>query len=140
VKFVKGDVTQPSSGSTRIIAHLCNNARIWKDPVSLAISARWPEPEESFFKQSSLLGTIKVVSVDQDTMVANLFGQEGPDPGELPLEAVEYCFKTLAHFARMYEASVHLSRSPGILAREWDKVEAFVVTAFEGIDLNVYDA
>lgn len=139
MKIIQGDVTAPGPEGTRIIAHICNNVRQWHDPVAQAISERWPEPEASFYRHANLLGTIKVVTVDESLLVANLFGQDGEDPGRLPMEAAEYCFRTLAHFARMYDASVHLARSPGILARQWDNVSEVIDQTFAGVDLYIYD-
>lgn len=105
----------------------------------MAISQRWAEPEQSFYRQGNLLGTIKVVTVEQDVLVANLFAQEGPDPGELPRETLEICLKTVAHFADMYAASVHLARAPGILQREWEQAADLIAGTLDQIELYVYD-
>lgn len=48
LQFIQGDATDPQAKGNRIIAHICNNLGGWGKGFVLAISERWPQPEEEY--------------------------------------------------------------------------------------------
>jgi len=50
INYIKGDATVPQAKGTKIIAHICNNLGGWGKGFVLAVSKRWPEPEQEYRK------------------------------------------------------------------------------------------
>ena len=48
LKIIKGDATSPQAKGVKIIAHICNDRGGWGKGFVVAISRRWPEPEEAY--------------------------------------------------------------------------------------------
>ena len=48
LKIIKGDATSPQAKGNRIVAHVCNDLGKWGKGFVMAVSARWPEPEEAY--------------------------------------------------------------------------------------------
>ena len=97
IHYVKGDATAPQGEGPKIIAHVCNDRGGWGAGFVLAISKRWPEPEEAYrawskgrFKprpgyaiigpQTFTLGSVQFVSVNLGLAVANMVAQRGYGP------------------------------------------------------------
>jgi len=47
INYVRGDATVPSVKGVKVIAHVCNDSGGWGKGFVLALSRRWPEPEEA---------------------------------------------------------------------------------------------
>jgi hypothetical protein len=82
ITHLTGDATRPSGQGRKIIAHICNDQGRWGKGFVVAISARWPEPEEiycTWFDENAEfeLGAVQFVQVERDIFVANMIGQEG---------------------------------------------------------------
>ncbi len=94
ITYVKGDATAPLGDGPKIIAHICNDVGGWGAGFVVAISKRWPEPEEAYrawakgrFRprpgcaiigpQTFALGSVQFVSVAPQLAVANMIAQRG---------------------------------------------------------------
>ena len=70
IEYVVGDATAPSGGSSRIIAHVCNDDGGWGNGFVVAVSRRWREPEaayRSWYRERATndfaLGAVQLVPV-----------------------------------------------------------------------------
>lgn len=48
IRYVRGDATVPSVKGVKVIAHVCNDIEGWGKGFVVAISRRWPEPEQAY--------------------------------------------------------------------------------------------
>ena len=48
INYVSGDATDPQGDGPKVIAHVCNNIGAWGAGFVLAVSARWPQPEQEY--------------------------------------------------------------------------------------------
>lgn len=153
ITFRNGDATLPGGDGPKIIAHVCNDVGGWGAGFVLALSNRWPEPEQSYrawHRNSSTndfdLGALQLVSVAPDLWVANIVGQQGihaTDEGP-PIRywAIEAGLADLAGEASAMAATVHMPRiGCGLAGGEWPAVEAIIERTLlaAGIAVTVYD-
>ncbi|HEY4003101.1 MAG TPA: Appr-1-p processing protein, partial [Candidatus Xenobia bacterium] len=80
IQYVQGDATTPQGPGNQILVHLCNDIGRWGKGFVMAVSARWPEPEQSYrqwhrLRQGFELGQVQFVPVSPTLWVANLIGQ-----------------------------------------------------------------
>lgn len=97
IHYVVGDATDPQGDGPKIIAHICNDIGGWGAGFVVAVSKRWPEPEEAYrswakgrFRpkpgcaiigpQSFALGSVQFVTVAPQLAVANMIAQRGYGP------------------------------------------------------------
>ena len=172
INYVVGDATQPQAvtGATgpAYIAHVCNDVGGWGAGFVLALSARWREPEEAYYRwyeerasNDFALGAVQIVPVDDgsDTggqpngegvagsvRVANLIGQRdivaGPDGPPVRYEAIETALATLASTAAAEHGSVHMPRiGCGLAGGRWDQIEPIIEGTLlaAGVPTVVYD-
>lgn len=153
IKYLKGDATQPQAKGNKIIAHVCNDLGGWGAGFVLAISKRWPEPEEAYrtwHKERSAndfdLGAIQLVQVEPDLWVANMVAQRdmspGPEGPPIRYEAVRECLNKLAVEAKNLNASVHMPRiGCGLAGGKWERIEPIIAEELveRGVDATVYD-
>jgi O-acetyl-ADP-ribose deacetylase (regulator of RNase III) len=152
IKIIKGDATSPQAKGNKIIAHVCNDLGGWGKGFVMAISARWPEPEEAYRKwhrersQNDFgLGSVQFVQVEPYIWVANMVGQHGMKGGKVPpirYEAVEQCLGKVAEKAHELNASVHMPRiGCGLAGGKWELIEPIVVKTLceQDVPVVVYD-
>ena len=153
IRCVKGDATQPQAKGNRIIAHVCNDLGGWGKGFVLAVSKRWPEPEEAYrawhkdrSKNDFGLGAIQVVPVEPYIWVANMVAQRGMKTGSngppIRYEAVRACLKKLAGETNGLGASVHMPRiGCGLAGGRWEQVEPIILSEMvsQGVEVTVYD-
>jgi O-acetyl-ADP-ribose deacetylase (regulator of RNase III) len=152
IKYIKGDATQPQSSGNKIITHVCNDIGGWGRGFVLALSARWPQPEQEYkkwfqSKQNFALGEVLFVQVEQDIWVANMIGQrdiKNNSEGEPPVryDAIAKSLSKVAAFAAEKNASVHMPRiGCGLAGGTWDKMEPVIIKELvsKGISVTVYD-
>lgn len=150
--FVRGDATSPHGAGPKIITHVCNDVGRWGKGFVLALSKRWPQPEEAFrawAKDDSGdcgLGAVQFVEVGPRLWVANLVGQHGLRAGRsgVPIryEAIEQGLSKVADKALELGASVHMPRiGCGLAGGRWELVEPIVRRALvdRGVVVTVYD-
>src|SRR5215469_806345 len=82
ITYVIGDATQPTGDGVRIIVHVCNDVGGWGRGFVLALSKRWPQPEQRYraWRRGEdptpfALGEVQFVQVGEAVWVANLIGQ-----------------------------------------------------------------
>lgn len=153
IRYLKGDATQPQAKGNKIIAHVCNDLGGWGAGFVLAISKRWPEPEEAYrawhkerSKNNFELGAIQLVQVEPYVWVANMVAQRGVKTGSegppIRYEAVRECLKKLAGEAKTLNASVHMPRiGCGLAGGKWERIEPIIAEELiePGVETTVYD-
>lgn len=152
--YVIGDATRPEARGPKIIAHVCNDVGGWGRGFVVALSRRWPEPENAYrawyssksHEQPFALGEVQFVSVSSDTWVANMIGQRDirPHKGVPPVryEAIRTALSKVAAFAASKGASVHMPRiGSGLAGGDWAQVAAIVKDELldKSIATYVYD-
>ncbi len=153
ISYFKGDATAPVGDGTKIIVHVCNDTGAWGKGFVLAISKRWPKPEQSYREWHKHgadvpfeLGQVQFVEVEPSFWVANLIGQHGirPAGGVPPIryEAVRDGLRRVAAFAQATVASIHMPRiGCGLAGGTWEDVGRLVQEelADKEIVVCVYD-
>ena len=153
ITYVKGDATVPVGDGPKVIVHVCNDAGAWGKGFVLAISKRWPKPEQSYREWHKHgadvpfeLGQVLFVEVEPSLWVANLIGQHGirPAGGVPPIryQAVRDGLRRVAAFAQAKVASIHMPRiGCGLAGGTWEEVGRLVQEelADKEIEVHVYD-
>lgn len=153
ITYKTGDATAPQGEGKKIICHVCNDVGGWGAGFVLAISKKWPQPEQAYRKWYRAVkpeplpqGDVQFVPVTDDIMVANMIGQKGlyPEKGVPPLryESVERALTQVAEMAKKTGASVHMPRiGCGLAGGKWEKVESIIQKTLieNGIEVVVYD-
>ncbi|CAM5450474.1 Appr-1-p processing protein [Streptomyces spiroverticillatus] len=153
LKIIAGDATDPQAKGPKIITHVCNDLGGWGKGFVLAISRRWPEPEQQYRRwhreragNDFALGAVQLVQVRPDIWVANLIGQHGIRTGSggppIRYEAVSQGLETVAAHALTHRATVHMPRiGCGLAGGKWDRIEPLITEKLSerGIAVTVYD-
>lgn len=153
IRYITGDATDPQAAGPKIVAHCCNDLGRWGKGFVMAVSARWPEPEEDFKAWARLgtaggfvLGAVRFVEVRADILVANMIGQHGIKKGSngppIRYQAIASALTAVGNKALELGASVHLPRiGCGLAGGKWEKVEPLILEALSerGIEVTVYD-
>jgi len=154
ITYRKGDATCPQAKGAKVIAHVCNDLGRWGKGFVLAVSRRWPQPEEQFRawyagrtgEEDFALGAVQFVQVEPAIWVANMVGQRGTKRGSsgppIRYEAVEACLKELGERTLELGASVHMPRiGCGLAGGEWARIEPLIVEYLcaRGVAVTVYD-
>ena len=151
ITYQKGDATDPQAKGNKIIAHVCNDQGRWGKGFVLALSARWPGPEQAYREwyrsgDDFTLGAVRFVQVGPNTWVANMVGQHGPRGGgknpPIRYDAVERCLGKVAEKAKEIAASVHMPRiGCGLAGGKWEQIEPLLVKTLceRDVAVTVYD-
>ena len=151
IHYLKGDATVPQAKGPKLIAHIVNDLGGWGKGFVLAISRRWPEPEQAYRRWHAeraqndfALGAIQVVRVKPDTHVVNMLAQRGIRTGSkgppIRYEALAECLRKLRGVAEENRASVHMPRiGCGLAGGKWEKVEPLIEDALIDTPVFVYD-
>lgn len=167
IHYLRGDATDPQGEGTKLIVHICNTMGGWGAGFVLAISRRWPYPEEAYrewYRRRDevrfVLGDIQMVAVAaegiNDIWVVNMLAQEGygrrnegqhrtSEPDATPpirYEALRQCLQKVAVNANAFRtpASIHMPRiGCGLAGGDWGKVEPIILETLRGLDVYVYD-
>ena len=153
ITYLIGDATEPQALGPKIIAHICNDIGAWGKGFVMAVSKRWPGPEQAYREwhhgtdpNDFELGAVQLVQVAPDLWVANMIGQHGirRSKGVPPIryDAVECCLGHLAKEALTLSASVHIPRiGCGLAGGSWDRIEPIITRQLcqKGVAVYVYD-
>jgi O-acetyl-ADP-ribose deacetylase (regulator of RNase III) len=153
INYQKGDATRPNTPGPAIIAHICNDIGAWGAGFVLAVSRRWPEPEQTYRtalashqETKPKLGDVQFIPVGNNITVANIIGQHGTrsPKNQTPLryDAVQKGLDSIAAYAKATRASIHMPRiGCGLAGGHWDKIEPLIqqCLASKGIHTTVYD-
>lgn len=160
IKYLVGDATDPQGSGPFLLPHICNARGKWGKGYVLALSARWPEPEQAFREWASTglyqgiskpyqLGEIQFVNVEIEpyATVVNMVAQDGYRPTRADdgkrytdYEALRLCLNTLA--GATFGESIHMPRiGAGLGGSPWEQIEDLINETLiaEGLDVFVYD-
>jgi len=151
IEYREGDATATQGNGKKIIAHICNDIGGWGRGFVLAISKRWPEPEQQYRQwyqsgKNFSLGQIQLVQVSDDSWVANMIGQRDihSQKGVPPIryDAVESCLEKLADMTEQMQARVQMPRiGCGLAGGKWQQMEPIIEKCLlsRNIPVLVYD-
>ena len=166
LNYVKGDATQPvGPEGPKFIIHCCNDIGVWGAGFVLAISRRWPEPEEAYYawekeKNGLRLGHTQIVKVEENLWVVNMIGQRGVgwDPNHVwphkrtppirykairhALREVEFETRQPRHQGLYKRVTVHCPRfGAGLAGGDWNVIEQLIREELveRGVHVTVYD-
>jgi len=146
-----GDATEPIKRPA-VLPHCCNDAAGWGRGYVVALSAKYPEPEQAYrkwFRDGEYeglgkpeLGKCQIVQVKPDIWVANIIGQHGIQwMGKVPpvrYPAIEQGLKIADQFAIKNGASLHSPRIGCVLAGGvWIEIETIILRSVT-VDAYVY--
>ena len=150
--YIKGDATEPVGTGPKYIVHICNDIGAWGAGFVVALSEKWPEPEDSYRKWNQTgvgfgLGSIQPVAVSEDITVINMIAQHGirrAPSGKPPIryEFLKQCLEKVATEAAQVGASVHMPRiGCGLAGGLWEVVEGIIKETLikHNINVIVYD-
>lgn len=150
IQYLTGDATEAAGEGPQIIVHVCNDVGGWGRGFVLAISKRWPEPEQCYrswhrgeTNQPYTLGEAQFVQVTENVWVANLIGQRDvrPQNGVPPIryDALRIGLRKVADEAHTLGASVHMPRiGCGLAGGTWDEVGKIVQAELADKDIAVF--
>ena len=146
IHYETGDATAPIGNGPRVIVHVCNDVGAWGAGFVLAVSRRWPGPQEKYLakERDMVLGDVQFVEVEPELFVANMIAQRGLPSRErrvaLDYQALARCLSGVAWLCRKRGASVHMPRiGCGIAGGNWDDVARVIDTALSDVEVFVYD-
>ncbi|MCI0539183.1 MAG: macro domain-containing protein [Verrucomicrobiales bacterium] len=153
ITYQTGDATRPVGSGPEIIVHVCNDVGGWGKGFVVAVSRRWPQPEQRYRAwhrgeepQPFALGQVQFVLVEDELWVANLIGQHGMGfrNGVPPVryDAIREGLRVVAAKARELGASVHMPRiGCGLAGGKWEEIEPIIQeeVSANGIAVTVYD-
>jgi Zn-dependent peptidase ImmA (M78 family)/O-acetyl-ADP-ribose deacetylase (regulator of RNase III) len=148
IRFVHGNVLDPRGGDTKVICQLVNDqARTWGGGVARSAAKKYPIAQRNFsnwisrIPRAERLGKVHFTQVKTSTYVASLVAQQGYGASAAPrirYMALERCFESVAEFARLNQASVHMPRiGTGQSGGQWDTINELVRTILVDGDLSV---
>lgn len=142
--YVIGDATQPIKRPA-VIIHSCNDQGAWGSGFVVALSRRWPGPEQVYRSGSKALGTITYCRVEEDLYVFNLVTQQGLGAGaHLNALAFEDCLSrvcdTLDKWPYGEKPTVHCPRIGADRGNtDWKYTEQALALGLQCHDVYVYD-
>lgn len=153
MRYIVGDATRPQGAGTKIIVHVCNDVGGWGRGFVTAISNRWTEPERAYREwyreresNDFALGSVQLVRVEGDVLIANLVGQRGLNAknGKPPVryDAIRRGLSRVREYAKELAATVHMPRiGCGLAGGRWEEIEPLLDDELiaHGVEVTVYD-
>ena len=159
INYVKGDATAPAGEGPRFIIHCCNDLGLWGAGFVLAISRRWPEPEEAYYALGKTcggynLGNAHAVKVEENLWVVNMLGQSGVGrrgDAQPPIryKAIRRALKDVAEmaFTPAYRGpcksvAIHAPRfGAGLAGGDWSVIEKLIEEELvsHGLSVTIYE-
>lgn len=156
IRYVTGDATLPQGEGKKIILHICNDIGKWGKGFVMALSRRYPQPEERYrwwhANREALpmdLGKVQFVPVNEHLKVVNMVAQEGiyPKSGTPPIryQALSRCLGKVAQHIRVGlegNWSIHMPRiGAGLAGGDWAIIEDLIKDRLtsQGFAVTVYD-
>lgn len=144
IHYLKGDATNPTTPGCKIIAHVCNNIKLWGMGFVLAISEKWPRVKRKYMNGVTTLGEVQFIQVEDEITVCNMIAQNGvrsrTNHKPLVFTSLNYTLTKLGEYAREIGASVHMPRiGCGLAGAKWEEVCPLVEEALFDLDVYVYD-
>src|SRR5205823_13239478 len=138
ITYLKGDATCPQVTGNKILCHIANDRGRWGKGFVVAISKRWPAPEEEYRRwyeeratKDFALGAVQFVQAESSLWVANMIGQHGMTAGSegppIRYEAVRQCLEKVRDKALELAASAHMPRiGSGLAGGKWPEIEKII--------------
>jgi O-acetyl-ADP-ribose deacetylase (regulator of RNase III) len=147
VNYLIGDATQPQGEGVKFICHISNDLGGWGAGFVIALSNRWPQPEQEYRKlkpQELILGNVQLVQVTTDIYVINMIAQSGfmsyNNLVPVKYDALKECLDKVRTFALLFKATVHMPRiGAGLGGGDWNTIEKIIQTSLFDVDTFVYD-
>lgn len=161
INYVIGDCLQDVNVKVcKLIPHCVNNQGGWGKGVVLAISKKWPSPEQKYrewyktgqynFNGISIpfqLGQVQFVKVEPKVVVCNMLAQEGIGLGKDGFHPLRYSalVKAMVRVGILAKkvggADIHAPKfGAGLAAGRWDFIEELIneIWVREGINTTIY--
>lgn len=155
ITYLKGDATNPTGDGKKIITHICNDLGGWGAGFVLALSKRWKEPEQAYHLlrntiSAYCLGTVELVRVTDDIIVANMIAQHGIINNHsnnfikdyippIRYGAVRLCLTTVNEYAYKNHCTIHAPRfGAGLAGGDWKVIEQ-IIKEVMSVDVYIYD-
>lgn len=147
INYVIGDATNPQTDGNKVICHICNDMGRWGAGFVLALSQKWPEPEQLYRGLTDRkLGECSVYPVEHDINVVNMIAQHDTQydaEGNPPIRygALYECLKRVAKLCAVKQASAHMPLiGCGLAGGHWPAVKSIISETLlaAGIDVYVY--
>lgn len=156
ITYLKGDATNPQTPGNNFIIHINNNKGGWGKGFVLAVSKRWPLPEERYRTWSKLgfdpeaglfeMGNIQKVKVEDSLWVINMVAQNKYSPTYnvtkryVDYGSVQLCLEKVSKLSKIYGASIHMPRiGTGLGGGKWDEIESIIKNSLQNTPVFVYD-
>lgn len=145
IRYVRGDATLPQGDEPKVLCHICNDRGGWGKGFVLAVSKRWPEPEQYYrHRWDYELGVVQFVPVSPKLVVANMIAQHGYRATQagppIRYDALRTCLTAVGRRVTETRESVHMPRiGTGLAGGEWETVEEIIRDTLRGIKVTVYD-
>lgn len=157
INYIIGDATKPivKEFELSVICHCCNTLGAWGAGFVIPLGNRYPEARLSYKRyvsennKSNLLGKVDFVRVEDNIVVANIFGQDRLGKSKDGTPALDY--EALENgFNEVYEVcstenkpfTIHMPRiGCGLAGGDWKIVESIIEKCFckREIEVFVYD-
>jgi len=145
IKYIIGDATEPQGEGTKIICQICNDIGAWGAGFVLAISKKWKEPEAAYREMTERkLGTVMIIPVEENVLVANMIAQHGVYSDETGLPPIRYgavraALAAVNDLAYKINATLHMPRiGCGLAGGHWNDIEQ-IIKEVASVDVTVYD-
>ena len=146
ITYLKGDATYPQGSGIKLLVHVANDKSVWAAGFVVAISKRWKEPEHMYrMMPVKELGTIQVVSVEDNIVVVNMIAQtlfsKKYKGNNIPLSytALEKCLRRVNRIAERYDMTVHGPRfGSGLAGGDWTVIENMINEIIK-VPVFIYD-
>lgn len=131
-----GNATKPNPNKKIIVAHICNDNGVWENEFEVALSKKWPLPEEAYKKWyekqlNFLLGETQFIQVENNVIIANMLAKTGSkNPfNKFPLkyEALEECLYKVAEKAKEEKCEVQFPKVEiNTESSDWNKIKEII--------------
>jgi len=147
ITYLVGDATRPQMPGNKIIMHCVNNQCKWGSGFVNALTARWWAPKIHYRElymigKNPSLGSVQLVKVEEDILVANIWGQDGVkgpnNPHPVRYSALEAGFKTLAGIQN-YNIICAPRLGAGLAGGQWEYIEDLIESTLSHKQVYVYD-
>lgn len=151
-RIIKGDATCPLAAAPVMIPHICNDMGAWGAGFVVALSNRWPKPEQQYrdwFEKKVTkkgtpfeLGQVGFVLAEPTICVANMIAQHntGFADNRAPIRyaALASCMIHVLHAAEKMKAEIHAPKfGAGLAGGDWKTIEALIFEVWVDSDLDV---
>lgn len=147
ISYVRGGALEPRTKPAHIV-HIVNDARLWGAGFVVALSKKWPTPEQVYRNAAVLeLGKCLAIEVEEGVTVVNMIAQHGIySPGHrahqnnpIVYDALYRCLKQSAQDAKAVGASLHMPKIGAGLARgDWTIISGIIESACREHQVNAH--